>query len=113
LNALAQLLPDPLVKHDGPSTMLATLNEQPVENRFVLHLLHYIPERRGVDFDVIEDVIPVYNIRVSIKAGRKVKEVAAVPDREKLPFEYQNGRVEFTLPRLNGHQMIALHWLKQ
>ncbi len=110
LNALAQLLPDPLVKHEGPSTMLVTLNEQPSEQRAVLHLLHYIPERRGVDFDVIEDVIPLFNVKLSVKVGKKVKEVVAVPDREKLPFENKNGRVEFTLPKLNGHQMVALQF---
>ena len=111
LNALAQLLPDPLVKHEGPSTMLATLNEQAAENRAVLHLLHYIPERRGIDFDVIEDVIPLYNVKASVKVGKKVKEVVTAPEREKLPFENKNGRVEFTLPKLNGHQMIALQYV--
>ena len=88
--------------------MLVTLNEQPAENRIVLHLLHYIPERRGTDFDVIEDVIPLYHVKASVKVGKKVKEIVAVPEREKLPFESKNGRVEFTLPKLNGHQMIAL-----
>ena len=110
LNALEMLLPDPLVKVEGPTTLISALNEQTAERRAVLHLLHYIPERRGLDFDVIEDVIPLFNVKASIKVGKKVKEVVAVPEREKLPFESKNGRVEFTLPKLNGHQMISLQY---
>ena len=46
-NALALLLPEPLVTHDGPSTLRVSVTEQPDERRWVVHLLHYIPERRG------------------------------------------------------------------
>jgi hypothetical protein len=107
LNALELLLPEPLVKVEGPTTLLTALNEQAAEGRAVLHLLHYIPERRGTDFDVIEDVIPLFNLKASVKLSKRVKEVVAVPERERLPFENKNGRIEFTLPKLNGHQMIA------
>ena len=69
LNALDMLLPQPLVKHGGPSTLEVMLNEQPARNRLVLHLLHYIPIRRSQQIDIIEDVIPVYDVPVSICAG--------------------------------------------
>jgi hypothetical protein len=106
LNALALLLPEPLVRHNGPSTIEVTLNEQ--ENRRVLHALHYIPIRRGQDFDVIEDVIPVYNVAFSVRADQSVKEVVAVPQMTPLAYEHKNGRIEFTVPEIVGHQMIAL-----
>ncbi|MEJ7710919.1 MAG: hypothetical protein WKF84_13900 [Pyrinomonadaceae bacterium] len=38
LNALDMLLPDPLVRIEAPTTMITTLNEQPTENRWALHL---------------------------------------------------------------------------
>ena len=107
LNALDLLLPDPLVRHDGPTTLLVTVNEQSSENRWVVHLLHYIPERRSQQIDTIEDVIPLYNVKISIKS-RKIKAVFCVPEQEPLPFDQKNERVEFVLPRLVGHQMIAL-----
>ena len=69
-----------------------------------------MPERRGLDFDVIEDVIPVGDVSVSVKIPRKVREVVAVPQGLKLAFAEKGGRVEFTLRRLDGHQMIALHF---
>ena len=110
LNAITMLLPEPLVQHQGPSTILATLNEQAAKNRQVLHLLHYIPERRGTEFDVIEDVIPLYDVPVSTKAIGSVKSVGCVPEEEPLAFEQKEGRVAFTLPKLAGHQMIVINY---
>jgi len=108
LNAVNLLLPDPLVRTNAPSTALISLTEQPEESRWVLHLLHYIPERRGVDFDVIEDVIPLHDIAVSLRTPRPAARVVRVPEGEPLPFEQHDGRVEFTLPKLVGHQMVTI-----
>ncbi len=108
LNALAMLLPDPLISLDAPSTTIATINGQPDENRWVVHLLNYIPERRGRNIDIIEDVFPVYDIAVSVRAAKKVRRVTKVPTDTSIPFSERNGRTEFSLDRLEGHQMIAL-----
>jgi hypothetical protein len=107
LNALDLLLPDPLVRHDGPTTLHVTVNVQPDENRWIVHLLHYIPERRSQEIDIIEDVIPLFNLKISIKLS-EIKAVLRVPEQAPLPYEQQAGRVEFVLPQLVGHQMIAL-----
>ena len=109
-DAIELLLPDPLIRSDAPSTAQVTLNSQPAENRLILHLLHYIPERRGRESDTIEDVIPIYNVAISVKTGKPVKEVACVPDGEALAFETANGRVDFTVPKVEGHQMVAIEF---
>lgn len=108
LNALGILLPEPVLRHDGPSTLLATLNEQPLENRLVVHMLHYIPERRCNNLDIIEDVIPLYNVKVSIKSERKVVGVNLVPGQKPLEYEEKEGRIEFVVPEIRGHQMIEV-----
>ena len=113
LNAIDLLLPDPLVRHDGPSTLLVTLNEQPAGNRQVLHLLHYIPERRGQMFDVIEDVIPLYDVALSVRVPAEVIGVRAVPQGESLPFAMQGDRVEFVAPKVDGHQMFELNFTSE
>lgn len=108
LNALDLLLPEPLVRVSAPSTAIATLNEQPAEKRRVLHLLHYVPERRG-EFDVIEDVIPIRDVACSLRLdGARVSKVVAVPEGRALPFTVKAGRVEFVVPEVRGHQMIVL-----
>jgi hypothetical protein len=108
LNAIGLLLPEPLVRHDGPSTVIAALSEQEAEKRLVLHLLHYIPERRGRRFDTIEDVIPLFDIGVSVKVKGKVKSVRLAPSGGRLDFAEREGRVELTVPRLEGHAMVVL-----
>jgi len=108
LNALDMLLPEPVIRIEAPSTALVSVNEQLSENRWVIHLLHYIPERRGTDFDIIEDVIPIYGIPVSLRVPKKVKNVDCVPDGDSLEFCENNGRIDFILPKLEGHQMVAV-----
>jgi hypothetical protein len=108
LNAIDILLPNPVIRIDGPSTILSTVNEQPGNNRCVVHLLHYIPERRGADFDVIEDVIPIFDVGVSVRCDRGPEKVQCVPDGDEIEFAYRDGRVSFVVPKVEGHQMVEI-----
>ena len=108
LRALARLLPEPLVRVHAPTASIVTLNAQPRHNRWVLHLLYYVPERRCDEYDVIEDVTPLYDVAVSIQVTQPVKNVSLVPQHTALPFTCNAGRVTFTVPKIEGHQMIEL-----
>lgn len=108
LGALARLLPDPLVQVAGPTATLAALNAQQDLDRRVLHLLHYVPERRAAQFDVIEDVVPLYDVAVSLRADREVARVVCVPQGPALDFDVVDGRVTFTVPEIRGHQMVEV-----
>ena len=108
LNALDLLLPQPLVRIEAPSTALVALNEQKDENRWLVHLLHYIPERRGQAFDIIEDVIPIHNVRLSVRTPVEPRRVVAVPQGWKLRCAWRDGRAEFELSKLTGHQILAI-----
>jgi len=110
LNAVDLLMPDPLVRTDAPTSALVSVNEQPAENRWVFHLLHYIPERRSQDLDVIEDVIPLHDVTVSLRTPRPVRTVACVPGGEPLAFADRDGRIEFALGKVVGHQMVAVEF---
>ena len=109
-NAIDILMPERLVRHSGPSTMLVTLNAQESLNRLVLHALHYIPERRSKAIDVVEDVIPLYNVSFEVAAGREVKAVTLAPEMRPLEFSNEGGKVKFVLPELNGHQMVEIKY---
>ncbi|MBW3624375.1 MAG: beta-galactosidase trimerization domain-containing protein, partial [Armatimonadetes bacterium] len=109
-NALRRVLPERLVAVDGPTSLLASLNRQAGENRYVLHLLHYVPERRGQAFDVIEDVIPLYDVKASVAAPEWVSDVRLVPGGEALEFDQTEGRVRFTVPKVNGHAMVEIEY---
>jgi hypothetical protein len=108
LNALARLLPEPLVQVKAPTGALAMLNAQPGESRWILHLLYYIPERRCEEYDVIEDVVPLFGVEVTVRTGQRPERVTCVPQREPVPFSMAGDRVSFKVPRLMGHQMVEL-----
>ncbi|MFW6279174.1 MAG: alpha-amylase family protein [Bacillota bacterium] len=110
LHALNLLLDEPLVQHEGPSSLMVTLNEQEEENRWFLHCLHYIPERRAEEIDIIEDVIPLSDTFVSLKvpAGKIVAELKLVPENTPIDYKVKRGRVEFEIPEIKGHQMLEI-----
>jgi hypothetical protein len=110
LNAVSLLLGDPLVRTSLPSAGLVSVNEQAKDGRYVVHLLYYVPERRGLDFDTVEDVVPLLGVTVSLRVSKHVRRVETAPQGARLAFTEAAGRVEFTLPRLEGHQMIAIVW---
>jgi Hypothetical glycosyl hydrolase 6/Beta-galactosidase trimerisation domain len=108
LNAVHLLLPDPLVKHDGPSTLQITLTEQATHGRWILHLLHFIPERRSDLLDVIEDVIPLFKIKVAVRAPRPIRSVTLVPEKASLAFRMEESYTVFEVERIAGHAMVSL-----
>ncbi|MGF1583830.1 MAG: hypothetical protein ACFCUM_00815 [Bacteroidales bacterium] len=83
-------------------------HEAPFIYRYVVHLLHYVPERRGNAFDVLEDVLPVFNLNLDLGVPHRVRRVSAVPGGRTISFRQGDGRVTFMLPELVGHQMIEV-----
>ncbi|MFP4139660.1 MAG: beta-galactosidase trimerization domain-containing protein [Phycisphaerae bacterium] len=109
--AVDMLLPSPVLRlENAPSTVIATVNDQPDRKRFVVHLLHYIPERRGQAFDTVEDVIPLHDVKVSVRADLPLKEARLVPCGESLETTGTNARLEFTVPRVAGWQVVEVSY---
>lgn len=110
-NALDLLLGGrPLLRHDGPSALSANLHAQPAHRRWVLHLLHAVPERRGRELDVIEELGRWNDLRLEIAAPARVASVRLVPGGDALAFEQDadDGVLRFTLPRLDGRQLVSI-----
>lgn len=109
-NAIDVLMPDRLLEHTGPSTTIATVNEQTGKNRWIVHLMHYVPERRTEKYDIVEDIIPLYNIDLRVKTDRKPSAVRFVPQMKNLEFRYENRQVVVTIPKVEGHQMVEIQF---
>jgi hypothetical protein len=107
LSALAMLLPDPLLSCAAPSTAQATILAQPEHGRTVVHLLHYIPERRGLEFDTIEDVIPLYDVPLAFKTAQRPGRVYLAPGGQDVAFTYEGGYVRLIVPEVVGHQIVV------
>jgi len=107
-NALDLLLPGRLVRHDGPGTLIVTVNAQPSQARWVVHLLHYIPTRTSQSIDLIDDVIPLHDVTLTLRVSQAVRHATCEPQGRPLAFEQVGDTVRLTVPRIDGHQLVAL-----
>lgn len=96
------------VSADIPDKAVVTLARQEKENRSILHLLYAHTTVRGRNTEVIEDTVPLYNVRCSVSCSAKPSEVLLVPSGEAIDFGYENGRAVFTVPKVDIHQMIEI-----
>ncbi|MEG1716844.1 MAG: beta-galactosidase trimerization domain-containing protein [Lachnospiraceae bacterium] len=95
-----------------------TLTKQAEEKRYVNHFLYAHTSIRGnfmwegepKPMEIIEDIVPIRNIEVSIKTKESIKNVYLAPQMEKLAFTCQEGRVVYTVPEVNCHQMVILDY---
>lgn len=110
LFALNRLLPAKTLETSLPAQGVITLQEQREEKRLVNHLLYASPVRRGEGIEVIEDIVPLNNVKVSVRTVNPVKQVYLAPQLTPLPFSYENETVAYTVPVLECHQMVVIDY---
>ena len=124
INALNLLLVEPAIRVNLPSTGRVTLMKQQEHNRYLLHLLYANTINRGgpmelsggtvsgktSSVEVVDELLPLYDIKISLSVPEKVERVKCVPDGDELEFSQQAGCVEFVLPKLQCHQMLELEY---
>lgn len=94
------------------------------ENRDVIHLLYANTILRGGQLqlsggtlnsrgavEVIEDLNDLFNVKLSLRIRRPVREVTLEPEGVSIDFiTDESGRLNLTVPKLNCHQMVVLHY---
>ncbi|MEN1985691.1 beta-galactosidase trimerization domain-containing protein [Paenibacillus hubeiensis] len=110
LYALNRLMPNKTLNTDLPAQGVTTLQKQKQEKRLVHHLLYASPVRRGKQIEVIEDIIPLYDVEVSIRTPHQVKDVYLAPQVQSIPFKWEKGSVSYTVPKLECHQMVVIDY---
>jgi hypothetical protein len=103
---IEQLLPKPLIRTDLPVSAEVTLRKQ--EHRMILHILHYIAERKSKKLDIIDTKIPLINQTVEMKTAAKPRKVYLAPSGQELAFDWDNGYTQITVPEIFGHVMVVL-----
>lgn len=106
-NCIQRLLPRPRIgAHNLPSTAVVTVRQQ--ANDLIVHLLHYVPQRRGRTLDVIEDVLPLTDVRLQVAAAQRPSAVRLVPEMREVAWQWHDGYVELEVPRVEGYQIVQL-----
>lgn len=109
LYALSELLKDDRVfSTDLPAQGIATLMELKDTGDLVNHLLYASPVKRGERTEIIEDIIPLYNVNVEVISGFKPRRVYLAPSMEEIKFSFDGKKVSYTVPRIKCHQMVVL-----
>jgi hypothetical protein len=105
-NLLKMLLPNPLVKTTGlPSFARVTVTGQ--QKRRMVHLLAYLPERRGPTIDMIEEPIELNDVALSLRLDDSYPEsVYLAPTQQKLPFEITGKYVKTALQDVRGYALV-------
>jgi hypothetical protein len=98
---------DPLLEVDLKSAGRASLMGTTKNDRMVLHLLYASPITRG-EIEVIEDIVPLYDIRVSLRMDESPNRVTYVPENKSIEFKYELGRLNFVVDKLEMHSMIEI-----
>lgn len=93
---------------DIPDKAVATYTRQENKKRNILHLLFAHTTVRGENTEVIEDTVPLYNVKCSVKCDCKPSKILLQPSGKELSFDYINGRAEFTVPEVNIHQLTVI-----
>ena len=106
------LLPNPVLRVAAPSTAEVTLMRQAAsatggEDRLVAHLLHYVPQRRANDLDIVEDVLPIFDVDVAVRAGSPPARAYLAPEGVDLPVDWDGTYAKVRVPKVEGHQMVA------
>ncbi len=88
------------------SAGVTTLRRQ--RERAVLHLLYATPIKRGENIEVIEDLVELHDVACAVKTEKAPARVYLAPQMKEIPFDYEAGRVCFTVPQMTCHQMVVL-----
>ncbi len=60
--------------------------------------------------EVIDELLPLYDVNVSLSVQGKIESVKCVPDGDELEFSQKADYIEFVLPKLQCHQMIEIKY---
>ena len=110
------------VRTNLPSGARLTVTHQAAEKRWIVHLLFAATLNRGGpvrldagtvqstgrSVEVIEDLLPLRDIRVSLRLDRPVRRVTLEPQGVEIPFQENTGRINFQVAEFTAHQMVVL-----
>jgi hypothetical protein len=106
-NCLSRLLPRPRVGANNLPTT-ATVTVRRLQSDLIVHILHYVHQRRGNGLDIVEDVLPLHDVTISIRAEQPPTEVRFVPEGAAADWEWDEGYVRISIPRVDGYRIVQL-----
>jgi len=107
--AVKRVYTHPVLSVDLPSAGRVSLLHQPEQNRYVAHLLYGTPHYRG-GLELIEDLVPLYNVPVELHVNEPIKRAMLIPDNEVLPLEQDGDVTKVVVPRFRIHCAVVFEY---
>ncbi len=87
----------------------ATMIEQPENNRYCLNMVYAVPTNHG-KAEVIEDVFPVFNVRITLHVPKTVKRAYLPLTGEELSITRNENGQSVTVPKLQCHETVVFEY---
>ncbi|WP_330582365.1 hypothetical protein, partial [Paraclostridium sordellii] len=76
---------------------------------YILHILHYITEKKSQDIYTIEDIIPLFNIEFNLEIDNfDISSIRKYNDEENIDFIKEDNKIKFKVDKIYGHEMIII-----
>ncbi|GKX29326.1 hypothetical protein SH1V18_18060 [Vallitalea longa] len=89
---------------------VTTLQHQKDKNRYINHLLYAIPVNRGEGVEVIEDIVPIYDVDVTLQVKEKIEKVYLAPQMIDIPYSQTDGKLTYNVDKVDCHQMVVIQY---
>ena len=104
-NCIKMVLPKPLIKVKNlPSFAQVTVTKK---DKFqAVHILSYLPEKRGETTQMIEEPICLKNLTLGLrKDGKDIKQVYLAPSRKPIDFKDDQDYIWIKIPEVEGYSL--------
>ena len=105
VSAMAEKLYDPIARIESADGMVELVSLDK-DGELILQLLNALGEHTNTRSVTETRIPPSENIRISVRLDKKPLAVILHPEGRTLDFEYREGRVYFTVDRLDIHSAI-------
>ena len=86
-----------------------TMIRQADKSRYCMNMTYAVPVRRG-EAEIIEDVMPVYNIKVTLKVKEDIKRIYFGVSGEEITAERNGDKISFMIPELHCHTTVVVEY---
>lgn len=101
-----QLFPDPIVVITGSHYVDVAVNR--IEGKLAINLVNTAGPHADNNIYVFDDIPQVGPLKVKIRSSKKPQKVTLEPAGKTIAYKYADGKIEFTLPRLQIHDIIVV-----
>jgi len=106
LGTLAKQLFQPQVTVSGSKYVNVALNQK--QGTTYVNLINMAGNHANKAIHASDEIPPLSNLKITVKAPVRPKQVMLQPENKPIPFAYKNGEITFTISKLDIHSIVAI-----